>query len=150
MSKHDTVRINAKTHAQRLFQRYNGYYPAAKKLGNPSLRATLWRFLNEEGFKPSKHFMAALWEWADVDPVIIQAQPGTPVFGDVGLIELAQGVDILILSLGEIDESLLIKCQACGRQTIKRSGTQRFCRRHSWATKEGRRWHRQQRKEVER
>ncbi len=134
-------------YARELLSEHNGiYFASAEKLGHNNLRGSIWRLLNQD-CPPSPRLSEALQTWANVKPVIIQALPGTPIFGEVGLIELAQGIEILILSTGEIDDSLLVKCQACGRQAIKRSGTQRFCQEHSYSTQEGRRWHRQQRKE---
>lgn len=108
MTNRALLPIDSKEHAQALYDRYGGYYQAASRLGNPNLRATLWRYLNEDGFTPSKHFMAALLDWAHVDLVIIQVLPGGNPFGEVGLIDFGQVVDVTILSLGEIDESLFI------------------------------------------
>lgn|GEM_PF-4589091 len=149
MSDYVRQSVDLKVRAKTLWDCYGGYNPAAVKLGNSNLRATLWRFLNEDGFKPSEHFLEALRGWSGAEPIIVKAEFGSNIFGDVGLIDFGQVVDVLILSLGEIDDSLLIKCKVCGRQTFKRSGNQLYCRRHSWSTPEGRRWHRQQKKREE-
>ncbi len=123
----------------------NIYFKSAQVLGHKNLRAGLWLLLNKDHL-PSLRLSDALETWANIKPVIIQAPPGSNIFGDVGLIDFGQVVDVLILSLGEVDPGLIISCKICGRQTFKRSGTQKFCRQHSWSTKEGRRYHRQQRR----
>jgi len=148
MPEHDTQFIDSKTRASKLLARYGGYNPAAVKLGNSNLRATLWRYLNEDGFRPSKHFLAALRDWEGVDPVLITAESGSVLFGEVGLLDLGQVVAILIMSPAEWQRHS-ITCAACGERTPRWSSSQKYCPAHSWVTKEGRRWHRQQKKEKE-
>ena len=130
-----------KTRARELLVTHETYYSAAQTLGNANLRAGLWLLL-KQGHPPSPRLRKAIEEWGGA-PIIIEAAPGTVIFGEVGLLDLGQVASILILEYTEIDEDCLVKCQVCGRKTIKRSGNQKFCSRHSYATPEGRRWHRQ-------
>lgn len=146
MPKHDTVPIDPKSLAQQLLQRFGGYYPAAKELGDPNLRAALWRYINEDGFKPPNSLLHALWSWANLKPVIIKVPPGSPVFGATGaLLDLGQVVAILVMLPTEWERHS-ITCAVCGEKTPRWSSSQKYCPAHSWATPEGRRWHRQQRK----
>ena len=146
MTKHDKPPIEPKALAQRLLQRFGGYYPAAKELGDSNLRAALWRTLNEDGFKPPNRLLHALWDWAQLKAVRIEVPPGSAVFGATGLLNLSQVVAIIVLPIDDVEHHL-IKCTVCGQRTPRWSPTQKYCPKHSWATKEGRRWHRQQRKD---
>ena len=132
-------------YARELLGEFDTYYASAKALGDKNFRSGIGQLLKQDRL-PSARLSEALEVWATIKPVIIQALPGSNIFGDVGLIDFGQVVDVLILSLGEIDDSLLVKCKACGTLTFKRAGNQRYCRQHSWATPQGRRWHRQQKK----
>ena len=146
MQKQDKPPVNPKTLAQQALQRFGGYYPAAKELGDPRLRAALWRYINEDGFKPPNSLLHALWEWANLKPVIIEVPPGSPVFGATGaLLDLDQVVAILVMPPDEMQRHM-IDCAVCGEKTPRWSSTQKYCPRHSWSTPEGRRWHRQQKK----
>ena len=135
----------ARGNAQELIEEFGTFYAAAKALGDRNLRSGLWALQNQDR-PPSPRLSDALETWANVKPVIIEAAPGTVIFGEVGLLDLGQVASILILEYTEIDEDCLVKCQVCGRKTIKRAGNQKFCSRHSYATPEGRRWHRQHKK----
>jgi len=128
--------------AQGLLGEFKTYYGAAKAIGDRNLRAGFRRLLLAN-HPPSERLRKALEAWADIDILIIEVVAGSNIFGTVGLLELSRAVNILILAPPEIDEDLLIKCAACGRRTIKRSGNQKFCRQHSYGTPEGRRWQRQ-------
>jgi len=148
MTPQNKLPIEPKDLAQRLLERFGGYYPAASELGNPSLRAALWRLLNEDGFKPPDSLLHALWDWAMLKPVIVEVPPGSPVFGLTGQLDIGQVVAILVLPLDEVQRHL-ITCTVCGEKTPRWSASQKYCPRHSWATAEGRRWHRQHRRTHE-
>ena len=73
--------------------------------------------------------------------VIINAQPGSIIFGETGLFATNQIVAILVLPPEDLIPHM-IPCQACGKMTPRWSASQRFCPAHSWTTAEGRRWQR--------
>ena len=73
--------------------------------------------------------------------VIIQAQPGSIIFGETGLLAAGQVVAILVMPPEEL-KAHMIPCVACGEQTVRWSANQRYCPKHSWSTPEGRKWHR--------
>ena len=122
-----------------LYNQSGSYYGAAKELGNPNLRASLHRFINQFDFKPSKDFIKALWRWAEIEPVIIEAHPGSIVFGEVGLLSIGQVVAVLVMPPDEWQRHS-IKCAECGVLCPRWSATQKYCSWHSWQTKEGRRY----------
>ena len=135
-------------HAGELLQQFGGYYPAAKKLGDPNLRAGLWLLLKNNR-PPSPRLQKALERWANIETVIIEVPPGSPVFGATGaLLDLGQVVAILVM-LPQEWERHSITCAACGERTPRWSPNQRYCPAHSWTTPEGRRWHRQQQRKKE-
>lgn len=112
--------------AQKLYAESGSYYGAAKRLGNPNLRASLHRLLNEEGFKPSEGFMTALWQWANIKPVIIKAHPGSFIFGEVGLLSMAQVAVFLVMPPEEWQRHSM-KCEACGLTTTRWHPAQKYC-----------------------
>ena len=148
MAEHDAQVIDSEVLAQQLLGTFGSFYAAARELGDPNLRASLWRLLNEDGFRPSKRFLSALWGWANVEPVVIEAPPGTPLFGDVGLLKTGKVIAILILPPEEWERHS-ITCAVCGKRTPRWSPSQRYCPSHSWSTREGRQWHRQHKKESQ-
>lgn len=128
--------------AQKLYTESGSYYGAAKRLGNPSLRASLHRLLNEESFKPSEEFIKSLWQWANIEPVVIQVHPGSTIFGKgKGLLGMGQVVAILVMPPEEWQRHSM-ECSVCGEACPRWSSTQKYCERHSWQTPEGRRFQR--------
>lgn len=129
--------------AQGLLSQFNTYYSSAKALGDPGLRAG-FRRLVLNGDPPSKRLRKALDAWADVDVLIIEAAPDISLFGEVGLLN----TDAVVFVMARVNwERHLIPCQVCQAMTPRWSSSQKYCDQHSWATKEGRRWHRQHNKE---
>lgn len=53
--------------ATRLYIQSAGYYSAAKLLGNPTWRASLYRLINEPGFRPSDTFIEILLSRGKID-----------------------------------------------------------------------------------
>lgn len=126
--------------AQKLYTESGSYYGAAKRLGNPSLRASLHRLLNEESFRPSEEFTRLLWRWAKIETVVIKVHPDSTIFGrGKGLLDMGQVVAILVMPPEEWKRHS-IKCDACGIDTPRWSSTQKYCDKHSWATSEGRKY----------
>ncbi len=135
-------------HARALLQECGGYYPAAKVLGDPNLRASIWLLL-KKGRPPSTRLKQALEQWASIKTVIIKALPGIPIIGEVGLLQSGKVKAIIFIAVAERWERHLIPCQVCQAMTPRWSSSQKYCDRHSWSTREGRRYHRQQRKEID-
>lgn len=125
--------------AQKLYTESGSYYRAAKRLGNPTLRAQLHRILNEKSFKPSEEFIKSLWEWAEIKPLVIQAWPGSQMFGasEDGLVNINRVVAIVIMPPEEWKRHS-ITCTVCGTTCPRWSSTQKYCEKHSWQTSEGR------------
>lgn len=132
-------------HARELVEQCGGYYPAAKVLGDPNLRASIWLLLNK-GRYPSVRLQKALEEWASIETVIIEALPGIPIIGEVGLLQSDKVNAIIFIAVAEQWECHLIPCQVCQAMTPRWSPSQKYCDLHSWSTPEGRKWHRQQKK----
>lgn len=129
--------------AQKLYVESGSYYGAAKRLGNPNLRASLHRLLNEKSFKPSDDFVKSLWEWAEIKPLVIQAWPGSQMFGasEAGLVNINRVVAIVVMPPEEWKRHSM-KCEVCHEPTPRWSASQKYCPAHSWQTPEGRKYQR--------
>lgn len=127
--------------AKKLYNESGSYYRAAKQLGNPNLRASLHRLLNEKSFKPSDDFVKSLWEWAEIKPLVIQAWPGSQMFGasEDGLVNINRVVAIVVMPPEEWERHSM-KCDVCGATCPRWSSTQKYCELHSWTTSEGRKY----------
>jgi hypothetical protein len=132
--------------AQKLYTESGSYYSAAKRLGNPTLRAQLHRVLNEDSFRPSEDFVKSLWEWAEIKPLVIQAWPGSQMFGasEDGLVNINRVVAIVIMPPEEWKRHSM-ECAVCHEPCPRWSSTQKYCEKHSWQTPEGRRFQREKR-----
>lgn len=129
--------------AQELLDQFNTYYGSAKALGDKNLRAGFRRLLLS-GDPPSLRLRKALDAWADVDVIIIEASPDISLFGEVGLLN----TNAVVFVMARVNwERHSITCTVCGETTPRWSPNQRYCPAHSWATTEGRRWHRQHKRE---
>ena len=103
--------------AQGLLGEFETYYGAAKAIGDRNLRAGFRRLLLMN-HPPSKRLRDALEDWANIKRIT------------------------LVMPTAEWERHTL-RCAVCGRRCVRWSGNQRYCSEHSWATPEGRRWHRQ-------
>lgn len=63
----DVVIAEVREIATRLYIQSAGYYSAAKLLGNPTLRASLHRLINEPGFRPSDTLIEILLSRGKID-----------------------------------------------------------------------------------
>ena len=83
----------------------------------------------------------AVYEILGLNPptIIIQVPEGSSIFGQVGLLDLNQVSVILVMPPDEWQRHS-IKCAECGVLCPRWSSTQKYCSRHSWQTKEGRRY----------
>lgn len=124
--------------AQKLYTESGSYYGAAKRLGNPNLRASLYRLLNEASFKPSKEIMKALLNSADIKLVAFEAHPDSEIFDPAKLLAMGQIVAILVIPPDEWKRHSM-RCEVCKEACPRWSSTQKYCPAHSWQTPEGRR-----------
>ncbi len=129
--------------AQALLGEFATYYAVAKAIGDSNLRAGFRRLvLNADS--PSPRLREALDTWTDVDVIIIEASPDISLFGEVSLLN----TDAVVFVMARVGwERHSIPCAVCQTMTPRWSSSQKYCDRHSYSTQEGRRWHRQQRKE---
>ena len=110
-------------YAKELLEQFGTFYGSAKTLGHHNLRAGLWLLLKKD-HPPSARLRDALEDWANIKRIT------------------------LVMPTAEWNRHTII-CAVCGKRCVRWSGNQRYCSEHSWATAEGRRWHRKHNRKEE-